>query len=56
MDRGDGTKIERCPTCGSLINSSVRVNKIMKDADAAMKRFTNKLKGKNNGDVGKCSK
>ena len=47
MDKRDGTKIERCPTCGSIVKPSIRVNKIMKDADAAMKRFTNKLKEKN---------
>ena len=47
MDRGDGATIEKCPTCGNIIDSKSKVENEIKRANASMKRFTNKLKGKN---------
>ena len=47
MDRKNKRKIDRCPTCGTIINDSQRVDRMLTDADEAMERFTNKLRKKN---------
>tara|TARA_Y100000310_G_C20539112_1_gene742323 strand:- start:68 stop:214 length:147 start_codon:yes stop_codon:yes gene_type:complete len=46
MDRKNKRKIDRCPTCGTIINDKQRVNKMLTDADEALERFYNKLRKK----------
>ena len=43
MGRGTKTKINRCKQCGSILNKSVRVNKIISDADESLGNFYNKF-------------
>tara|TARA_R100001594_G_scaffold76245_1_gene110900 strand:+ start:204 stop:347 length:144 start_codon:yes stop_codon:yes gene_type:complete len=46
MGRGTKAKINRCKQCGSILNKSVKVNKIISDADESLERFYNKLRKK----------
>ena len=46
MERKLRKKIERCSACGTIINDSQRVDRMLTDADEAMERFTNKLRKK----------
>tara|TARA_Y100000310_G_C20636408_1_gene791398 strand:+ start:204 stop:374 length:171 start_codon:yes stop_codon:yes gene_type:complete len=56
VDKKVPKKIKRCPTCGTIINDSQRVDRMLMDADEALERFANKLRSKKHGNVGKCSK
>tara|TARA_Y100001963_G_scaffold37827_1_gene52863 strand:+ start:510 stop:653 length:144 start_codon:yes stop_codon:yes gene_type:complete len=38
--------INRCKYCGSFLNSSARVSKIISDADESLERFYNKMRKK----------
>ena len=42
MARKTKTTINRCNHCGSILNKSVRVNKIISDADESLERFYKK--------------
>jgi|TARA_R110001592_G_scaffold80295_8_gene239356 hypothetical protein len=42
MARRNKTTINRCTQCGSILNKSVKVNKIISDADESLDRFYNK--------------
>ena len=46
MERKFRKKIDRCPTCGTIINDSQRVDKMLADADESLERFYNKLRKK----------
>ena len=46
MARKTKTTINRCSECGSILNNSVRVNKIISDADESLERFYNKMRKK----------
>ena len=41
------TNITLCPECGSIIDEKLRLEKILKDADKSLKKYTNKMR-KNN--------
>ncbi len=43
MARRNKTTINRCTQCGSILNKSVRVNKIISDAEESLDRFYNKF-------------
>ena len=40
-------KIEKCPTCGTILDPRIRIEKETKNANAALKRFNKKLRDKN---------
>ena len=46
MERKLRKKIERCWACGTIINDSQRVDRMLTDADEALERYYNKLKKK----------
>tara|TARA_Y100000034_G_scaffold124118_1_gene171854 strand:+ start:281 stop:427 length:147 start_codon:yes stop_codon:yes gene_type:complete len=46
MDKRGRKQIRRCPTCGIILNDTVRVDRMLADADEALERFYNKLKKK----------
>ena len=43
MGRRTKAKINRCKKCGSILNKSARINKIMSDADESLGNFYNKF-------------
>ena len=47
MDREDKRKLDVCPECGSIIDPKQRLKKILKDADKSLKKYTNKIRRKN---------
>ena len=46
MERKLRKKLERCSACGTIINDSQRVDRMLMDADEALERYYNKLKKK----------
>ena len=47
MGRGDKRKLDVCHECGSIIDPKLRLEKILKDADKSLKKYTNKMRRKN---------
>ena len=39
-------KIEKCPTCGTILNPRDRVEKVLRESEEALKRYSKKMKGK----------
>ena len=39
-------KIERCPSCGTILNPRDRVEKVLRESKEAMKRYSKKMKAK----------
>ena len=54
MGREDKRKLDVCSECGSIIDPKQRLEKILRDADKSLKRYTNKMRKKN--DTSKQSK
>ena len=46
MARKTKRTINRCNHCGSILNKSVKVSKIISDADESLERFYNKMRKK----------
>ena len=47
MARENKRKLDVCSECGSIIDPKQRFEKILRDADKSLKKYTNKMKKKN---------
>ena len=47
MARENKRKLDVCSECGSIIDPKLRLEKILRDADRSLKKYTNKMKKKN---------
>ena len=47
MVRGNKKELNICPECGSVIDPKQRLEKILRDADKSLKKYTNKMRRKN---------
>ena len=47
MARENKRKLDVCSECGSIIDPKLRLEKILRDADRSLKKYTNKMR-KNN--------
>ena len=46
MGKWTPRKIEKCPTCGTILNPRDRVEKVLRESKEALKRYTKKMKAK----------